>query len=230
LELNQEAPEGTHFKVFFLGRHGQGHHNVGEKKYGTEAWDQYWSKLNGDGELIWGPDPDLTDIGVRQAEEAHAAWNAETSLEIGIPLPEKLYCSPMTRAMRTHVITFEGIIADVHTKTIILENCREEYGEHTCDKRKSRTFIHSEFPQFNIEESFTEEDELWTTERESQEHVAMRAKVVLDAIFGADVEQFISIVAHGGIINAILRVVGRPNYALPTGGVLPIVIKATTHV
>lgn len=34
-----EAKEGESFKVLFLGRHGQGWHNVAETKYGTKAWD-----------------------------------------------------------------------------------------------------------------------------------------------------------------------------------------------
>lgn len=98
----------------------------------------YWSKLNGDGELVWGrkfqsslhldgltakisADPDLTDVGISQAQDAHAAWEAERKLKVGIPLPEKLYCSPMTRAMHTHVITFDGIITGENRKTLILE-------------------------------------------------------------------------------------------------------------
>jgi len=229
IKLNQQAPIGTQYKVFFLGRHGQGYHNVGEAKYGTKAWDEYWSKLDGDGVLTWGPDPELTDIGVCQAKDTHAAWEAETKLDIPIPLPEKQYCSPMMRAMQTHAITFAGIITDETRKTVILENCREEYGEHTCDRRRSRTFIHSTFPQFEIEDGLTEEDELWTPERESKAHLSTRAKAVLDQVFDTDIEQYISITAHGGIINAILWVIGRQSYPLPTGGVLPVVIKAVTH-
>jgi len=71
----------------------------------------------------------------------------------------------------------------------LVQNCREEYGEHTCDKRKSRSFIQSEFPQFELADSFTEQDQLWTTDRELKEHVTSRAKDVLDRIFNADVEQ-----------------------------------------
>jgi hypothetical protein len=37
--LNEESPESMMFKVLFLGRHGQGWHNVAESKYGTPAWD-----------------------------------------------------------------------------------------------------------------------------------------------------------------------------------------------
>lgn len=37
--LNKEAPTGTSYKVLFLGRHGDGDHNVAEAFYGTAAWD-----------------------------------------------------------------------------------------------------------------------------------------------------------------------------------------------
>ena len=66
-------------------------------------------------------DPDLTDIGIQQANDAHDAWVAETQLEIGIPLPEKLYCSPMTRALHTHLIIFDGIVTSENRKTTVLE-------------------------------------------------------------------------------------------------------------
>jgi hypothetical protein len=75
----------------------------------------------------------------------------------------------------------------------LVQNCREEYGEHTCDKRRSRGIIHSEFPQFEIEDGFTEEDELWTPERESEEHIITRAKAILGRVFDADAEQCLSI-------------------------------------
>ena len=37
--LQSEAEAGTVYKVLYLGRHGQGVHNVAEKKYGTAEWD-----------------------------------------------------------------------------------------------------------------------------------------------------------------------------------------------
>ena len=38
-----------------------------------------------------------------------------------------------------------------------------------------------------------------------------------------------SITAHGGAIGASLRVLGHRAYSLPTGGVIPVVIKATRN-
>lgn len=37
--LNGNAEEGTEYKVLYLGRHGQGYHNVAESRYGTKLWD-----------------------------------------------------------------------------------------------------------------------------------------------------------------------------------------------
>lgn len=37
--LNQESPESTIYKLLYIGRHGQGVHNVAEDFYGTQEWD-----------------------------------------------------------------------------------------------------------------------------------------------------------------------------------------------
>lgn len=50
---------------------------------------------------------------------AHEAWKAE--LQFGIPLPEKLYCSPMSRALLTSAITFENLLVEERKKGVILE-------------------------------------------------------------------------------------------------------------
>ena len=115
--------------------------NVAEGKFGTEAWDRYvclilvtianladrhrpyshWSKLNGDDELAWGPDPLLTPIGVAQAVAAQQAWKTEASH--GIPEPEIHYLSPLKRALDTWKATFLDVEGSPISKTrgIILE-------------------------------------------------------------------------------------------------------------
>jgi hypothetical protein len=114
---------------------------------------------------------------------------------------------------------------------------REEYGEHTCDKRRSRSDIHADFPQFEFECGFPEQDLLWTTERETFDHAIGRAHDVLNRVFREDETCMfspflrceadtavmgidISVTAHGGIINALLSAMRRKPYALPTGGEL----------
>jgi len=68
--------------------------------------------------LIPAADPRLTPFGEEQARSAHAAWERE--ILRGLPVPQKFYCSPLTRAIRTLQLTFEGILpADL--KPVILE-------------------------------------------------------------------------------------------------------------
>lgn len=37
--LNAQARVGTSYRLLFLGRHGEGDHNVAEAFYGSKAWD-----------------------------------------------------------------------------------------------------------------------------------------------------------------------------------------------
>ncbi|KAG8741092.1 hypothetical protein FRC10_003333 [Ceratobasidium sp. 414] len=231
--------------------------NVAESFYGTQAWDDYWSKLNGDGNMTWGPDAELTDLGKQQAQLAHNTWTTELAKKDPVPLPTKLFSSPMSRAASTLDITFNGVLLNVKgrhdiVQPYVMENLREVIGVHTCDKRRTKTYIHETYADFCIEPGFTEEDELWTADhRETDEEANIRLKAALDTIFGRllskhdtckldcisldhgpDTESgaiVISVTAHSGAIGAALRVLGHRPYSLPTGGVIPVVIKATQN-
>lgn len=92
--------------------------------------------MDGDGELTWGralqhlsfpvrlsdlpfpADPRLTPIGEEQARNVHAAWERE--ILRGVPVPQRFYCSPLTRAIRTLELTFEGVLP-AHLKPLVLE-------------------------------------------------------------------------------------------------------------
>ncbi|KAF7325076.1 Phosphoglycerate mutase-like protein [Mycena kentingensis (nom. inval.)] len=226
-QLNESATDGALYKLLFLGRHGQAYHNLAELKYGTIAWDAYWSKLNGDDEFVWGPDAALTNLGNKQARDARAVW--KTELAFRAPMPQKAYCSPLTRAIQTHRIVYSAPTPTA----LVIENLREYYGEHTCDKRRTRSELVADFPEIDIESGFTEEDELWTEVRETEESRRARANDVLERVFRESESgdaQVIAITAHGGIIEEVVRIVGRKWYTslkgLPTGGILPIVVKA----
>ena len=64
----------------------------------------YYSKLNGDDEMTWGPDPLLTALGIQQADAARTAWVGE--MLKGVPTPQRSYASPLHRALSTWQITF----------------------------------------------------------------------------------------------------------------------------
>ncbi|KAF8887452.1 phosphoglycerate mutase [Gymnopilus junonius] len=225
-DLNNGSPHNVSYKFFLLSRHGQGYHNLAESKYGTDAWDDHWSKLNGDGEIIWGPDPLLTPLGKDQAEAIGREWAKEAAA--GLPPPHRRYCSPLSRALDTCDIMFDGAFEDHSHAVLIVENCREENGVHTCDQRNLRSYIAKHKPHFEFEEAFTEFDELWSPNiRETKAELTLRARGVIERIFETNPEAtFISITAHGGFITGFLKAIGRKLYTVPTGGVIPVIVRA----
>jgi len=226
-KLNAQATGGTKYKVLFVGRHGQGYHNLGSALYGRKAWDNYWRRLNGDGNIIWGPDPKLTELGISQAKAAHMVW--ETEIPYRIPLPS-LYSSPFSRAASTLEITFNDILisAAPDARPLIIENLREIIGVSTCDKRETKTYIAQAYPGFDFEEGFAEEDVLWQPDvRETNPEIAVRARAALDFIFTTDPSTSISITCHSRFSMNLLSVLGHRKYMLVTGAVIPVLVKAT---
>ena len=54
--------------------------------------------------MNWGPDPELTQVGIDQAIAAREAWKREHAFTI--PIPQKHYASPLQRALQTFHETF----------------------------------------------------------------------------------------------------------------------------
>ncbi|KAG8695120.1 hypothetical protein FRC08_008029, partial [Ceratobasidium sp. 394] len=230
-KLQSEAPKGVKVAVCWFGRHGEGWHNVADATYGREAWDNYWYKFNTDGKITWGPDAEPTELGNDQAKQAAKVWATEMARSDPVPLPTKIFSSPLSRAAQTLEITFSEVLKSTGVRPYVIEDLREMIGRHTTDKRRTKSYIQKTFPGFDIEPGFTEEDELWSpTERETDAEMEPRLKRALDHIFGSllgDNDTYFSITAHSGTIAAALRVIGHREYRLPTGGVIPVVIRAT---
>ncbi|KAL4916252.1 histidine phosphatase superfamily [Aspergillus aurantiobrunneus] len=251
--LNENAPEHVSYKLFFMGRHGEGWHNAAEDYFGTPAWNCYWALLPGNGTNTWF-DADLTPEGISQASIAHNYWLSQYR-EQKIHFPDAYYSSPMTRALKTANITFSRIpLKLAHAAEFVpevKEGFREGMSMHTCNARRSRSYIEGLFPNWTFEEGFTEEDELWTgTTGETSEAQDLRSREALDDIFGrrrtgkpwgtsgdvcgaplppnhkGDEDLVISITAHSGEITSILRVIGHQAFRLSTGAVIPVLIRA----
>lgn len=100
-------------------------------------------------------------------------------------------------------------------------------GEHTCDRRSPASTIATEYPQYQFEADFTEEDLLWDAKtRESNEDRKKRLGELLNDIFASDDKDILSLTAHSGAITSILEVVGHRKFPLQTGGVIPVIVKA----
>ena len=75
-------------------------------------------------------DPRLTAIGEEQARSAHAAWKRE--MLRGVPIPQKYYCSPLTRAIRTLELTFVDVLP-ANIKPLIVEVLANQLAGVPCD-------------------------------------------------------------------------------------------------
>ncbi|KAF4626683.1 hypothetical protein G7Y89_g11475 [Cudoniella acicularis] len=227
--LNQRSGRNVDYKVLFMGRHGEGYHNVAETYYGTPAWNCYWSLLDGNGTIVWA-DAHLTPNGIAQAQIAAAFWASRITLQ-KIPLPQSYYTSPLSRCLATANITFSTLPLPRSQPFIptVKELFREGISGHTCDRRSNKTYIHNSFPSYKIEPGFSEQDLLWRAgvgEVNTDEDI--RSKTVLDEVFGSDDNTWISVTSHSGEIASILRVLGHQAFGLNTGAVIPVLVKAVT--
>lgn len=158
--------------------------------------------------MTWA-DAHLTAAGIAQAEKANAFWTSQIRTQ-KIPTPESYYTSPLTRCCQTASITFSSLsslLPRAHPFVpTVKELLREAIGVHTCDRRRSKSYIAEQFPGFVFEDGFAEDDPLWEADvRESNAAMDQRSKRVLDDVFGNDDTTYISISSHSGEIGSILR-------------------------
>lgn len=227
-KLNKSSADNVQYKVFFLARHGQGYHNLANAIYGQEAWDRKWSKLNGDGKLVWAPDPELTELGIQQAVDNGTEWGRQLSK--GCKLPTKWFSSPFTRSIDTLINTWTTHIDISREKPLIKEDFRETIGIHTCDKRSPKSLISKKYEHlgFVIESGFEEEDVYFRDDyRETIEEQSLRINRSFQFIFNNYDDEVISITSHSGSIRAQLLVLNHREFSIGTGGMIPVFVKAT---
>ena len=203
--LNRAAPQGTEYKLLFMGRHGDGYHNDAQAFYGTPAWNCYYSIRDGNATVTWS-DAHLSPLGVTQALAVNGFWRTEIETQ-KIQAPQSYYTSPLTRCLQTANYTFNGLDlpAQYPFAPEVKELFREGISGHTCDRRGSRTYIHESFPGYKIEPGFSENDQLWEAlHGETTVDQAIRSKTVLDQVFSTDKSTYISITSHSGEIASIL--------------------------
>ncbi|KAL2073622.1 hypothetical protein VTL71DRAFT_10948 [Oculimacula yallundae] len=225
--LNRDSDSKVSYKLLYLGRHGEGYHNLAESFYGTEAWDCYWSLQSGNSTSTWS-DALLTPLGESQALSANAFWRLQIS-DQKIPTPETFYTSPLLRCLATANLTFSGLDLPKDRPFIptIKEGLREVIGVHTCDRRSSKSVIHEHYPDWPFEEGFAEEDPLWSAElRETDEAIDQRTLSAVEDLFESDDHTYISISSHSGQIASMLRVLNHRVFGLGTGQAIPVLVKA----
>lgn len=227
IRLDQLNQEGTaKYKLFYYIRHGQGDHNVKEAEVGTSDWEGHWARLDGDDKRTW-VDANLTEKGEQQAL-AISTLLKSSGAQSGLPVPSRHYTSPLARCLETTRLAFSEHKGAEGVKAIVKENLRERMGVHTCDKRRSRTWIQENYPSYQIEDGFAEHDELWKSDvRESLDEHAVRIKKVLQDIFDNDEEVIISLTSHSGSIRALYAAIGHRDVWVSPGAMVPVLIKAS---
>lgn len=228
-ELNDNSPENECYKLLFLARHGQGFHNIASAKYLKQAWTEKWRFLGSDGEIVWGPDPELTSRGHEQAAENRTFWLQQ--LGRGAPIPTKFYVSPLSRSINTLELTWKDQRGELPVP-VVKENLRETIGLHLCHKRLLRSEIAAKFPWLEFEPGFTESDELFEAKYRNQKEQLweqfLRANRFLQEVYdlGAkDENSVMSITCHAGMIRSFITVIGHRKFTIPTGGQIPVVVR-----
>jgi broad specificity phosphatase PhoE len=186
----------------------------------------YWAKQEGDEHAHWA-DSHLTSLGEQQALDVHAFWTSALS-QAKVPAPETYYTSPFYRCLQTSWLSFHNLSlpSDKPFAPIVKELLRETNGVHTCDRRGPSSIIRKDFPSYTLEPGLPETDVSWTPDyREKPAEHILREHLCLEEIWEGDEHQFLSFTAHSGTIAAVLGAVGHRRFALPTGGVIPIVVK-----
>ena len=176
--------------------------------------------------ITWA-DANLTTVGQQQAKDVNTLWKQQ--LPHGIPAPETYYVSPLTRTIETADLSFNelDLPKDKPYRPFIKELLREALGVHTCDRRSTKTHIASTFPHLTFEANFSDPDPIWEADyREPASARRYRLAQFLDDIFANDDKIFLSLTSHSGAIASILEAVGHRTFALETGGVIPVVVRA----
>ncbi|KAJ9128176.1 hypothetical protein QFC24_000468 [Naganishia onofrii] len=208
-KLQREAPENVKYKVMFCGRHGQGWHNFGASKYDPVSWELDLTKRNGDGEIVWGPDAELTPLGEKQALTVQEGW--KRNLALGAPMPEVWFCSPLTRTAETMRLSFGDILEG---KTpIFVEAFREIFVLTIVGIPQFQSYLQERYPTYEFEPGFAEEDPWWKPDERELE--TNRRERLRNAMFKLFDENDQTLVLHH-----------RP-YSLETGEMIPVIVKAT---
>ncbi|KAJ9603503.1 putative phosphoglycerate mutase pmu1 [Cladophialophora chaetospira] len=228
-------PPQTRYVLFFLGRHGNGYHNIAERYYGNIAWDCHFSALYGDpdGIMTWS-DAHLSKEGKRQAREVNTFWKNQTSQDAQkMSLPELYLVSPLDRTLETAEISFDGLGPNNgKLDAVVMEKVREGTGIHTCDRRSNVEYIRQKFPTYNVDldPNLTETDEYWIGDRREPDDVLVKRlrgffdDLMSNTALAGDKER-ISITSHSGAIGAMLKVLGHRKFSLTTGAVIPVFVK-----
>lgn len=186
----------------------------------------YWSLLDGDDKTTWF-DAFLTPEGIEQAKDLNSKWNTFIDVD-GAPLPQSLYSSPMARCLQTSTYVFKPLMTahNLPFHPTIKEKLRERWTMHTCDKRRTKSWIQENWPDFPIEDGFEEVDQLGQQKAEETdaEHNA-RKHLALEDLFEHDNNEVISWTIHSYAMRAVIEACGAEAFNVREATSIAVLVK-----
>jgi broad specificity phosphatase PhoE len=203
-------------------RHAQGVHNVeGEKNYKAYMSPEYF-------------DAELTPLGWQQVDNLRKHVRSCGLFE----RIDLVITSPLLRTMQTAVGVFggEGYTDRIDSLPLMVANagnsdrpaissldcppitavelCREHFGTHPCDRRRSISDYQYLFPAIDFSQIESDEDILWKANvRETTEELAARGMKFLEWLWTRK-EKEIAIVTHSGFLVHTLNAFGNDCHTL----------------
>jgi broad specificity phosphatase PhoE len=190
-------------KTIHFIRHAEGYHNEVNRQYGDDTPVTYTTPN------AWHyQDAKLTKTGIEQCV------HVRKTMIHGMIHPELIVVSPFTRTLQTAHIMFS-----CHRVPFLVHDlCGERRGKFTCDKRRTKTEIMNEIqPLYTYTNEMidftsyayqTEEDEIWTNERELDTHVTQRCIEMMQWL-GSRPEKDIAVVTHSSWLKHLFRSFGH---------------------
>ena len=188
--------------VHFI-RHAEGYHNEVNRQFGDDTPVTYTTPNSWEYQ-----DAKLTKNGIDQC------MHVRQTMIHGLIRPELIVVSPFTRTLQTAHLLFSS-----HRIPFLVHDlCGERRGKFTCDKRRSKSEIMQEIQplytytnetiDFTSYAYKTEEDELWSEERELDHDVTQRCIAMMQWL-GSRPERDIAIVTHSSWLKHLFRAFGH---------------------
>jgi broad specificity phosphatase PhoE len=136
-------------------------------------------------------------------QQAHAVGTRIRDARMAVDV---ILVSPLTRALQTATLMFVDELKSRNPpRFVAIELCREAFGGHPCDQRRTRSELHRDFPHVDFSLVETDEDTWHNPEkRETVREVALRCDKMLD-VLRARQERNIALVSHGVFLETLLN-------------------------
>mmetsp|Transcript_13165 Transcript_13165/g.23201 ORF Transcript_13165/g.23201 Transcript_13165/m.23201 type:complete len:351 (+) Transcript_13165:85-1137(+) len=247
LETVQSIPDA---KLLLLVRHGQALSNWLQDTLGPDIWFGVEDKCTYDDKngTVYGVfDAELTDLGQDQGRYlntilAGGGWFSRMTGN----LSSRAIVSPLSRCLATSMLVSEGLPI---TSWSVEEGVRETLGEDTCDARRSvsdpdpaatgsvgpctfKQGLRTKFPQFEfpvVDKQgglglVSDQDTLWTKNRETQKDQVKRATRFLTDLWANVQEKVVVVFTHSGFTRSVLLAAGREPYKPQNTELVPAIV------